>query len=240
MKTLFISVLLALPACASAQGLSKANLEALPGLENMKAEAAETEPIARPDSQKIMSELASALQLSSKQEDRISAAINKKTAEFDRQMTEFDRNSAEEKKWRYKLNENRHAMSVINRDLPDVIREFLDEEQRQNYDAMLEARNKPAAAVEPDQAGNGGAVKPVKKRRLIKRRKPAAVPAEDEAGQTMVDKEAPQPGLKKRRVLKKKPARPASAGDFGEAGPAGASPTGQEAVPEEEDPGAYP
>ena len=236
MKKLVISVLLALPACVYAQGLNKANLEAMPGLENMKAEALEAEPAARPDSQRIMSELATALHLSSKQEDRITAAINKKTSEFDKQMKEFERNAAEEKKWRYKMNENRHAMTLINRNLPDVIREFLDDDQRQTYDELLEARRKPAEAAE----GGDGAAKPVKKRRLVKRKKPAAVPAEDEAGQVVVDKETPPPGLKKKRVLKKKPVRPAPAEDFDDSEPAGASPTGQEAAPEEEDPGSYP
>ncbi len=250
MKELLVSILLALPACSYAQDLTKASLETMPGPDNIKAEAADSELAARPDAQKIMSELSATLHLSSKQEERLSSAINKKTSEFDKQMKEYDKNSAEEKKWRYKMNENRHSMALINRNMPDVIREFLDDDQRQNYDGMLEAGKKPAVtAVEPAQtAGDAGAAKPLKKRRLVRRKKiPAADtesagPAEDEAGQVMVDKEqgAAQPGLKKRRVLKKKTRQPAPAEDLGPAEPAGAKPTGQEAAPAQEDAGSYP
>lgn len=197
MRKLIISALLLLPAAAYSQGLSKTDLEAAPGLGEPRGEA-----VQRPDSRKIMSELSSALRLSSKQEDRIGAAVRKKTAEFEKLMKEYERNAAEEKKWRFKMNENRYAMLKINKEMPDLVREFLDDEQREAYDAMLEASNKPAAEA-------AEAPKPARKKVLVKRKKGAAAVApagEEEAGQVMVDKEAPRPGLKKKRVLKKKAA----------------------------------
>lgn len=231
MKKLLMFALLALPAGAYCQGLEES-----PDGKGGKAEAADlSEPVQRPDSGKIMSELSTALRLSSKQEERISAAVRKKTALFDKMMKEFDRNSAEEKKWRYKMNANRYEMVKLNRELPDAIREFLDDEQRQGYDEMLEARKPAAPELKPEPAAEEGAPRPVKKKRLIKRKKAAAaVRGEDEAGEVMVDKEAgAQPG-KKKRVLKRKPA-PSE-----DEGPAGAAPTGKEAAPAEEDAGSYP
>jgi len=197
MRKIIVSALLLLPAAAYSQGLSKTDLEAMPGLNEPRGEA-----VQRPDARKIMSELSAALRLSSKQEDRIGAAVRKKTAEFEKLMKEYDRNSAEEKKWRFKMNENRYSMLKINKDMPDLVREFLDDEQREAYDAMLEAANKPAAeAAAPP--------KPARKKVLVKRKKGAAavVPAaEEDGGRVMVDKESPRPGAKRKRVLKKKAA----------------------------------
>ena len=262
MKTLLVSILLALPAAVSAQDLNNADLENLPGAAAMKAAAAENAiaPVQRPDSGKIMAELSSALRLSSKQEERISSAVKKKTGEFDKLMKEFEKNAAEEKKWRYKMNETRHGMQTITRGLPDTVREYLDDEQRQTYDNMLEARKKPAAPAEALEQGRpaleGEAVKPLKKRRVLKRKRPiaagtestgpetaapAAAPAEEEAGQVMVDKEpaGAQPPARKKRVLRKK-AVAAPAADLGQAEPAGAKPTGKQAPVIEEDAGSYP
>lgn len=197
MRKLIISALLLLPAAAYSQGLSKTGLEAMPGLGEPRGEA-----VQRPDARKIMSELSTALRLSSKQEDRIGAAVRKKTAEFERLMKEYDKNAAEEKKWRLKMNENRYSMLKINKDMPDLVREFLDDEQREAYDAMLEAANKPAA-----QAAEAPA--PARKKVLVKRKKGAAgaAPAgEEDAGQVMVDKDAQRPAPQKKRVLKKKAA----------------------------------
>jgi hypothetical protein len=199
MRKLIISALLLLPAAAYCQGLSKTDLEAMPGLGAPRGEA-----VQRPDARKIMSELSSALRLSSKQEDRIGAAVRKKTAEFEKLMKEYDKNAAEEKKWRFKMNENRYAMLKINKDMPDLVREFLDDEQREAYDDMLEAAKKPAA-----EAGEADAApKPARKKVLVKRKKGAAAApaAEEEAGQVMVDKETARPGLKKKPAPKKKAA----------------------------------
>jgi hypothetical protein len=252
MKTLLVSFLLALPAAVSAQDLNNADLDSLPGSAAMKAAAAEDSagPVQRPDSAKIMAELSATLRLSSKQEERISAAVNKKSSEFDKLMKEFEKNSVEEKKWRYKMNETRHRMQTITRDMPDTVRDYLDDEQRQTYDGMLEAASKPAPAeapaLEPGRpAPEAGAVKVLKKRRVLRRKKAAAAPAGDEAGQVMVDKEpaAAKPPVKKRRVLRRKAApTPAAvpAEDIPAGKPAGAQPTGKEAPPAEEDAGSYP
>ena len=88
MKTLLVSFLLALPAAVSAQDLNNADLESLPGASAMKAAAAEDNagPVQRPDAAKIMSELSTSLRLSSKQEERISSAVSKKTDVYKRQV----------------------------------------------------------------------------------------------------------------------------------------------------------
>ncbi len=236
MKKLLILALLALPAAAWSQELSKADLDETPA-----AKAAESaEPVQRPDAQKIMSELSAALRLSSKQEDRISSAINKRMVQFDKLLKEYEKNVAEEKKWRYKMNASRYEMVKMNRELPDAIREFLDDDQRQSYDELLESRKPAAAALEQGAAGEEGAAKPVKKKKMLRRKKlPAgeAAVGEEEAGQTMVDKEV-QPAPRKKKVLKKKAAPKAEAAEAEE--PAGAKPTGKEAPEEEGDAGSYP
>ena len=238
MKKLLISALLCLTSAAYAQELSTADLDAAPGLSAAKAEALDNmEPVQRPDAEKIMSDLSTALRLSSKQEARITAVINKKTKEFDKIMKEFDLNAAEEKSWRYKMNASRHEMLKIKRQLPDDIREFLDDAQKESYDDLLANAKKASGAGKSEAVqGRQEGAKPVKKKRLIRRKKPSAEAAEaageDEAGQVMVDKEAA--GAKKKKILRKKPAR----AEDDES--AGAAPTGKEAPAVEEDAGAYP
>jgi hypothetical protein len=241
MKSLIISALLAVPAAVFAQE-ARPELTNLPALDEQQSEPMESvEPVQRPDADRIISETSSALRLSSKQEERISAAVNRKTEEFDKLMKDYDKSAVEEKKWRYKMNDARHAMQKINREMPDTVREFLDDEQRQSFDGIVAAKKRPAApptAVETAApAANEGAVKPLKKKRVLRRKKlpaggampagssgsaapAAAVPAADEeAGSVMVDKEpaAVQPAPRKKRVLRKKvaaaaaPAAPAQA-----------------------------
>jgi hypothetical protein len=252
MKRLLIASLLCLPAAAYSQELSKAELEDAAEAKAGRTEALESSgPVQRPDSRKIMAELSAALRLSSKQEERISSAVNKQTGAFDKLMREYEKNTAEEKKWRYKMNESRFGMVKINRELPEIIREFLDDDQRQSYDEMLIADRKPAAPAAIEQAAEGedAAPRPVKKKRLVKRKKlpagkaPAAALADDEAGQTMVDKEITPAPKKMKRVLKKKSAPKAEAVEEAPAAEeeaAGAKPTGKEAPAEEEDAGSYP
>ena len=214
MNKLLILTLLALPAAAAAQELSTANLEGAAPAAAQAAPAADQ--LKRPDAPAMMAELSSALRLSSKQEDRISAAIGKKTKEFDRLMKEYEKNSAEEKKWRARTNENRYGLQKINRDMPDLVREFLDDEQRENFDKLLEARRKPAPApAETVQAAKGPPPGgPAKKRRLVKRKKvkgaPGARPAEgaEEGGGVVVDKDAApsaQPPEPRKKAAKKRP-----------------------------------
>ena len=165
------------------------------------APAAEAD-LSRPDSQKILAGLTAELRLSAKQEEHIGAAIDAKSKSFDKLLKDYDKASAEETKWRYKVNDLKHEMSRINKDLPDAIRDFLDDDQRQSYDALLAARSKPASGsgrnAAAHEAGGDGAAPPaaaapagqsaapasklVKKRKLVKRKKrktgsrPAAAP----------------------------------------------------------------
>ncbi len=266
MKRLLILTLLSMPAAAAAQELNKTDLDSAPDPAAAAAALQAPETLQRPDAPALMSELSAALRLSSKQEDRISTAIKKKTTEFDKLMKEYDKNSVEEKRWLYKVNENRHGMVKINKEMPDLVREFLDDEQRQAYDKLLEAKRRPAvapaeaAAVEAAPSPQDTAVKPVKKRRLVRRKKvkgaaavpaaetaPAAAKAEagDEAGQVMVDGDTvpnSQPATKKKRVLKKRQlAKDASSerNDISE-DLAGSKPTGKESSSDDEDAGSYP
>ena len=172
MKKLLILALLALPLAAYSQELSQAELEDMPAAKRAKTEAL-AEPVQRPDAQKIMSELSTALRLSSKQEERLTSAINKRMAQFDKLMKEYDKNSAEEKKWRYKMNANRYAMLKLNRELPDAIREFLDDDQRQSYDELLLAGKTSSASVEPAEAEEPAGARPTGKE---------AAPEEEDAG----------------------------------------------------------
>ena len=239
MKILLFFAFLFPPFFAFAAG---SDVEVLPGLDEIKAQTPGADgSLQRPDAQKIMSELSELLHLSSKQEDRISRAINKKTREFDGNMEDYEENSAQEKKWRFKMDANMSAMKKIGEELPDVVRDFLDDEQRQAYDDFLAARSKPApAAVEAPAAGQKAA-KPAKKRRLIRRKKGAAVGAAPaEGGPAGV-----RPAKKRRLIRRKKAAAPPAseqepAADLDDTGPAGAIPTGQEAQEEEEEAGAYP
>ncbi|OGR45362.1 MAG: hypothetical protein A2X35_03725 [Elusimicrobia bacterium GWA2_61_42] len=240
MKKLIILALLAVPASVFAQELASTDLENLPGAAETAAAAPDgDEAVQRPDPARLMSEISSALRLSSKQEDRISAAVNKKAADFDKLLKDHEKSSAEEKKWRYKMNEARHAMQKINRNMPDTVREFLDDEQRQAFDGLIAAKSRPARgeALDERSAAGEGAVKPLKKKRVLRRKKLPA--ADEDAGQVMVDKDsgAAQPALRKKRVLRKK--APAQGTDAPADEPAGSKPTGKEAAAEE-DAGSYP
>jgi len=268
MKKLLIAAVLAWPfaaAEAQAPSPSPALLESLPGLSDEQKEEPETAQVQKPDAQKIMSELF-VLRLSSKQEQRIASAIDKKAKEFDKLARDYDRTSGEEKKWRYKMNEQRYQLLKITQGMPDLVRDYLDEEQRQTYDAMLDTKNKPAAGDEaavtrPSAPASEAAVsKPVKKRRVLRKKRPAlppavgaalpaaeaaAVPAEDEPGQVMVDGEQParKPAARKKKVLRKKAAAPISsspAGDVATDEPAGSGSSDKEAPAPEEDAGSYP
>ena len=149
MKKMIIAAALAWPfASAVAQNQHHALLDSLPGLGREPKEEPAIEAAQRPDSQKLVWELA-ALRLSSKQEERLMGAIDKETKKFDKLTKEYDKTSAEEAKWRFKAEGQRQGLLKINQGLPDLIREYLDEEQRQSYNAMLDAKNKPAPKEEP-------------------------------------------------------------------------------------------
>lgn len=254
MNRLLILTLLALPAAAAAQGLSTASLDEAAPAAAAEEPAAEA-PLKRPDAPAMMAELSSALRLSSKQEERISAAIGRKTKEFDKLMKDYEKNSAEEKKWRARTNESRYGLQKINRGMPDLVREFLDDEQRQAFDRLLEARRKPAPAaaeVAPAPSGQGPA-KPARKRKLVRRRKlkgapgarPAAPPAgAAEEGGVVVDKDivpVAQPPEPRKKAAKKRPSAAAQEEEPAPEPPADESALpAQEPEPEEEDAGSYP
>ncbi|MBU2573943.1 MAG: hypothetical protein KKH28_07710 [Elusimicrobia bacterium] len=217
--------------------------EGLPGLSDDPAQAG----IQRPDSKRIMSGLSPALRLSSKQEERISGVITKKSKEFDKLLKKYDKAAAEEKRCREKVETLKSRMKNINKSIPDAIRGYLDDEQSQNFDDMLQARKKryPAEA-EVKKSENPAGAKPAKKRKLVRRKKkrPAVSSPEETPGVTMVDSEPsanPAPRVrKKKRVLRKKrkPAEDAAAEK-----PAGAGGAGMEAPDEDsagEDAGSYP
>jgi len=277
MKKIFIFVALVLLAApAKAEDLS---LPGLPGMNTDAAPAEESVQLQRPDAENILADLRGELRLSSKQEERIAAAINKKGKDFDKLMKDYDRNSVEEKKWLYKMNESRHGMVKINKEMPDLVRDFLDDDQRQTYDSMLEnirksraaaAEAKKEAPVAASEIKNEAvpaepvvaAPKPLKKRKLVRKRKlragsrpganpstapaaaPAAVAPEDEPGMTMVDKDSSAgdqavAAPRKKRALKRKVSAPKPRVSDAANEPAGAKPTGKEA-PVEEDSGSYP
>ena len=231
MKEILIFALLALPAAVCAQEEGRALL----GVEEPAADKASAaapadqaaggdEPAQRPDAARLMSEISAPLRLSSKQEERISAAVAKKAAEFDKRMKDYEKASSEERAWRFKMNEARYAMQKLDRDLPDTVRDFLDDEQREAYEALLAAKEKaarPEPAVSAAPSAEEGAPKPGKKRRLVRRKKaPAAVRGEtpaagtaaarEEEGGVMVDKEGAA-APKKRRLVRRKKVRAAAA-----------------------------
>jgi len=186
MKKLLLVSALALPAfSAMAQDLPPG----LPGLGTEAAPVAEEAQIQRPDALRILADISPELRLSSRQEERITAAIDKKGKEFDGIFKEYEKADAEEKKWRYKVNDFKYKMNGVNRSIPDVVRDFLDDEQRQNFDALLEARRNP---------------KPVPLPEVKQEEKPAPAPAAAEE---------PKPAVpaKKKLVKRKKLVRPAAA-----------------------------
>lgn len=136
--------------------------------------------VPRPEARSVISDLGVRLRLSAKQEERISSAIQKQTRDFDKIFKEYERAAAEEKKWRYKMNEHRYSLSLISRGIPDLVREYLDEEQRETFDTLLDERRKPMAEVKsetPPAEEKPAEVKPKAKKRVLVRRKKAPAKA---------------------------------------------------------------
>lgn len=130
--------------------------------------------VPRPEARSVISDLGVRLRLSAKQEERISRAIQKQTRDFDKIFKEYERAAAEEKKWRYKMNEHRYRLSLISRGIPDLVREYLDAEQRETFDDLLEERRRPIAEVKESAAPaeeKPAEIKPKKKKRVLIRRK---------------------------------------------------------------------
>jgi hypothetical protein len=208
----------------------------LPGLDESRGQAGEAAPLQKPEPGKIMAELSATLRLSSRQEERLNKALTKKTKEFEDQLAQHVKNSAEEKKWRAKAEANRQAMEKINSGLPALVKEYLDDEQRDAYDNLLESRRQreeqaAAAAREvKSPVAAREAPQPAGKKRVLRRKGEAApaVPArakaagsapkarpkaalapaqpEEEEGGVMVER---QPAAKPKPRLKRKVRRPA-------------------------------
>mgnify|MGYP001614336053 CR=1 FL=1 len=151
MKKTFIFMALAWPVAvrageALAQGLPGMSLDA-PAAESttppscFARESSASAQFQRPDADRILSDLSAELRLSSKQEERITEAVDRKGKDFDKLLREYDKAAAEEKKWRYKVNELKYGMNGISKGIPDVIREFLDDDQRQNFFDALTAQS---------------------------------------------------------------------------------------------------
>ncbi|KAF0127176.1 MAG: hypothetical protein FD189_471 [Elusimicrobia bacterium] len=136
--------------------------------------------IPRPEARGVIADLGIRLKLSAKQEERISGAIQKQTREFDSIFKEYERAAAEEKKWRYQMNEHRYKLSLISKGIPDLVREYLDVEQREAFDTLLDERRKPVAEVKKDAAPaqeKPAELKPAPKKKVLVRRKKAPAKA---------------------------------------------------------------
>ncbi len=232
MKKILVLALLCLTSAAYCQGQGKTD----PAQPPAAGAAPATEAVLRrPDAQGILADLSAALRLSSKQQDRISSAIKKKASDFDKLMTEYGDDTEQEKKWRYKADDARYKMLKIDRDLPDTIRDFLDDEQRDAFDNLIAARKKAAqeAARAAEKPETKAVPAPVKKRRLIRvrrlkrvlRKKPAAAAERRAAERAAADR---QPA-----AAPDQQAAPA-------AGQGGSSPQSSDVPPDGADAGTYP
>ena len=99
--------------------------------------------IRRPEADRIVLSISTKLKLSTRQEERIANALKKEMRKFDKTFDAYQEAEEKEKKWRYKMNDLRHDMLSINMGISDVIRDYLDEEQRETFDKMVEQRMAP-------------------------------------------------------------------------------------------------
>ncbi|MBU2530573.1 MAG: hypothetical protein KKD35_05985, partial [Elusimicrobia bacterium] len=103
--------------------------------------------IQRPQADKIVLSISTKLKLSTKQEERIGDALKKETQKFDKTFEDYTEAEEKEKKYRAEMNEFRHEMLLINMGITNVIRDYLDEEQKEAFDTMIEQRMAPKARV---------------------------------------------------------------------------------------------
>jgi len=152
--------------------------------------------IQRPDSARILNSISADLKLSSKQEEKIAKAMDRKTKDFDKTLADYEKNMKELKKFEYKVNELKYEMLKINKALPDVIREFLDDEQKIKFDEKL---NPKPAKEEPKELKGGKAggtpagtgAQPKKKKRVLVRKKKAQPKAAQPSGAGVQTPKAP-------------------------------------------------
>lgn len=183
-NTLIVSALFLFAGPAMAEDIT------LPGLPGMKAEAPaqaqpEEEIVQRPDAETVVTGLG-ALRLSAKQEGRITNAINKRSMEFDKLLKEYDRTLEMDKETHERIKALKQELAAAGKGMPELVKEFLDEDQLQAYDSILAEQNKPIVPevkVEEKPAPVPvKAAKTHKKRRLVKRKRlppPAAVEGQE-------------------------------------------------------------
>jgi len=138
---------------------------------------AQDEEIKRPEPRGILNLISTELKLSSKQEDRITKALEKETKDFDKIMSEYEKKHKELKKLEYETNELKYKMIKINKNIPDVIREFLDDEQKMKFDKIINpSPKKEVQEVKEEKTTTPQEISeqpktPKKKKILVKRKK---------------------------------------------------------------------
>jgi len=137
---------------------------------------AQEEEIKRPEPMTILNLISTELRLSSKQEDRIKKSLEKEVKDFDKIMSEYEKKYKELKKLEYETNELKYKMIKINKNIPDVIREFLDDEQKIKFDKIInpppkkESKEVKEEKKEPDEKISEQ-TKPTKKKKILVKRK---------------------------------------------------------------------
>lgn len=122
--------------------------------------------IRRPEADRIVLSISTKLKLSTRQEERIANALKKETRKFDKAFDAYQDAEEKEKKWRFEMNDLRHDMLKINMGISDVIRDYLDEEQKEAFDKMTEQRMAPKKTRKKKKRVKRRRVKkPVKTRR---------------------------------------------------------------------------
>lgn len=127
--------------------------------------------IKKPDSEEIVAYLTMPLRFSSKQENRIKAALKNIEKKFGKLSREHALAVTEAKKWRFKISDLRYEMNKLNKTIPDTIRPLLDSEQREKFDQML-AQGQKKKVLKKASAGAGKPIR--KKRERIRKKKLAA------------------------------------------------------------------
>ncbi|MEA3307692.1 MAG: hypothetical protein U9Q34_07900 [Elusimicrobiota bacterium] len=127
--------------------------------------------IRRPEADRIVLSISTKLRLSTRQEERISKALNKETRKFDKTFDDYQEAEEKEKKWRVEMNDLRYEMLKINMGISDVIRDYLDEEQREAFDTMVEQRMSPKKTRRKKKRVKRKRLKAPKKTRRVRPKK---------------------------------------------------------------------
>ncbi len=122
--------------------------------------------IRRPEASRIVLSISTKLRLSTRQEKRIADALKKETRKFDKTFDAYEEAEEKEKKYRAEMNELRYEMLKINMSISDVIRDYLDEEQKEAFDTMIEQRMAPKRPAKKKRVKRKRVKKPVKTRRV--------------------------------------------------------------------------